>query len=303
MSTKIYNGLLLNGIHTLQDQHEFCLRARKAVKPAAGRDYKKLLLRSVTALALWLLKADAREKEYLLLDFPYLQEVIDDFERHGFVPQDGRPGFALQPNYLFREVDLAARRAIIQYMGEVRETQSQLNFDLSVGIYPIGDKVLGLPFCGPAAQEAQEAFFALPEISQYPYWDCTDPDESVSPEEWEQRKLDWDKALPGIGIPRECGVTLKLLDGQDIACNFYDMTDIPADNIIRNTLLNRLMENARDRKIEKWGKEHPGEEISVGDILRLSDTAKAQVLEDTSLLERAIAGIKPLLGSRPSINI
>lgn len=46
MSTKIYNGLLLNGIHTLQDQHEFYLRARKAVKPAAGRDYKKLLLRS-----------------------------------------------------------------------------------------------------------------------------------------------------------------------------------------------------------------------------------------------------------------
>ncbi|MFE8701087.1 hypothetical protein ACFYKX_10820 [Cytobacillus sp. FJAT-54145] len=51
-------------------------------------------------------------------------------------------------------------------------------------------------------RELHEFFESHPEVSYYGYWNNTEPDEEVSEEEWEQRKADWDEALPGIGVPR-----------------------------------------------------------------------------------------------------
>ena len=39
-----------------------------------------------------------------------------------------------------------------------------------------------------------------------PYWDNTDPDPYVTPENWKAREELWEEALYGAGVPAECGL-------------------------------------------------------------------------------------------------
>lgn len=82
------------------------------------------------------------------------------------------------------------------------------DFDAEMSIFPLHNKVLLLPFV-----ENKEAFKIIegqPWIKPYGYWDNVDPDINCNAREWAQRKKDWDKALPGIGIPSQSGLTVQL---------------------------------------------------------------------------------------------
>lgn len=82
------------------------------------------------------------------------------------------------------------------------------DFYAEVSVFPLRNKMLMMPFI--ENREALELLKRQPWIKPYGYWDNVDPDESCSPREWEQRKKDWHKALPGIGVPSQCGFSVQL---------------------------------------------------------------------------------------------
>ena len=61
----------------------------------------------------------------------------------------------------------------------------------------------------------------LPYLADYHYQNQVDKPESISDEEWEQRKNDWEKALGSDGIPARHGMSVQLFN-----CG-YDMFAIP----------------------------------------------------------------------------
>lgn len=51
----------------------------------------------------------------------------------------------------------------------------------------------------------------LPDVREYAYWNNADEPEGMTELEWETRKSVWNQALPGAGVPSECGLAIELL--------------------------------------------------------------------------------------------
>ena len=83
----------------------------------------------------------------------------------------------------------------------------------SLCLFPIKDKILGIPYIN---HELLEHFNTCDRHVEYGYWNNVDPLETCTEEEWEQRKVDWDNALPGHGIPSLCGYTIDLVISSDV---------------------------------------------------------------------------------------
>lgn len=80
-------------------------------------------------------------------------------------------------------------------------------FEAGFGFDSYTGHILMLPHC------EQDAFMtaldAMPEVEDYAYWDNTDPDPTVSEDDWEEREEVWDRVLP-LGIPAQTMLELKL---------------------------------------------------------------------------------------------
>lgn len=86
--------------------------------------------------------------------------------------------------------------------------ESAYNLKIELVCIPIQNKVLILYYGEhPEFRDVVESF---PEIFEYNYWNNVDQPEELSDEEWEQRKKDWDVALPGLGIPSEEGLIFSI---------------------------------------------------------------------------------------------
>lgn len=120
------------------------------------------------------------------------------------------------------------------YIGESRYHEIQrtkhrdpdVDFDCELCLIPLENKMLALIFT--EKKEINQLWESYDEVSFYGYWNNVDPDENCTEEEWEQRKKDWDIALPGIGIPSENGMTIKISEG------FPSLMDIDQKDIIKN---------------------------------------------------------------------
>lgn len=88
---------------------------------------------------------------------------------------------------------------------------SDFDFEASVWIFPIKDKILACPCI--TSPEIMKAFMENKAVSEYGYWNNTDKPDRISDEEWETRRIDWDEALPGIGMLSRCGFQYVLVDG------------------------------------------------------------------------------------------
>lgn len=101
---------------------------------------------------------------------------------------------------------------------------SDINVSCKVGIFPLKDKMLGIFFC--QGFDAFQHFMAQPWVSDYAYWDSTDPDDKVSPEEWAKRCADWDEALPSIGVPKEYGIFRELVSLNDAVLSYVTIEEV-----------------------------------------------------------------------------
>jgi len=96
---------------------------------------------------------------------------------------------------------------------EIKKTglrNTVVDTDFQLVVFPYEDKFLGIVYTERG--EWFEKFLKMPGVSEYGYWDNTDPLEDVTEEEWEARREAWDTVLPGIGIPSMNGFTIDIHD-------------------------------------------------------------------------------------------
>ena len=91
----------------------------------------------------------------------------------------------------------------------------------SLQIFPLKDKIL-FTFYGTSSLE--QILEKEPDIEEYHYQNQSDMPEDMSEEEWEQRRIDWERAMPS-GIPAKNGFGVELIVPTDIPLRLSEWLD------------------------------------------------------------------------------
>lgn len=89
----------------------------------------------------------------------------------------------------------------------------EVDFGMEIYLFPIGRGHGGrrtLMIVNTEQRRLMDILDAHPRIHDHAYWDSTDPDETVSGADWERRRQDWDRALPGAGVPADRCLTMRM---------------------------------------------------------------------------------------------
>lgn len=216
MSTKIYNGYSLP-LMTLKELTEFIKSFRKQAEKKAGELIAVYMAHEISELIDDLLFLDEeifvrrhllykKEKEKLREQEKLIEKGID-------IPEEDRVSLRFE-SYPHRYAHGMVYRKAQERYDEIQRTQHRdpvVDFDCNACFIPLEDKVVALFYS--EQDELEKLWKAHPDVSYYGYWNNTDPDEEASDEEWEQRKRDWDEALPGLGIPMENGICADFVKG------------------------------------------------------------------------------------------
>jgi hypothetical protein len=245
MSTKIYNGYKIDNMSLFtfnQFVLDFTLKAKEVRGKLAAKFIANLIVDMVD-------------------DVTYIDEE-SYIKRHIKSAKDGTTTLAdCKYHRLISEAIHTGedRYARIQ---RTHERDPAVDFDIELVVIPFQDKILALLFC--ENREFTEIFESMLEVHYYGYWNNTDPDENCSDEEWEQRRMDWDLALPGLGVPADSGMTLNILDG------FPSRNEIPKEEILKNipSFERRVNVIAEELVLEeiykRLKKENPTDDLSTG---------------------------------------
>lgn len=240
MSTKLYDGVRLAVGPGIKDLLALQADLRKTMSPVLQAEYAKLCNRAAAYAAM---------------------------ARFGQTPSNEWTDWSqfknLDPGKFAIHVDHALRDAIAN--AESARTILNADMDLSLSfrlaVLPAYRKTLAVPFT--ENQALSQAFLNHPAVSEYGYWDNTDRPEDLSRKQWDARKRAWNQALPGIGVPREHGLVLTILDENDIR---YDARNQPIPDrceIIRQTVLTEVRLNLIDAAATR-------EQVSsLSDVLRI----------------------------------
>lgn len=170
MSTKIYGGILIDA-ETLDDAF-FMLSALRpdALELIQGSVDKFVFQHSI----------DAIEEGYATgfrPDSPYLDAIRNMWDRQQKVKQTSR-------------------------------ADNMVDFDAEIVLFRSTkiDKIPAMIFSQMGSFERW--INRQPFISEYYYWDNSDPEDDMDPEEWEQRGEVWDDILTDFS-PSRCGLTMK----------------------------------------------------------------------------------------------
>ena len=195
MSTTIYNGKILPNMDLYQT-NQYYKKLRSEMIPRAKDEYVKLIAR--TAQEIYVYIQTGVYPGYYEVDLNEINAKADEFREDSFKLIEYAFEFA---NKIVRKTSAAIFTS---------DSENDADFDVSLTIFPLHDKILALPYANNDV--LHDVFFKREEFVDYGYWNNTDPPEELSEEEWEQRKKDWDEALPGIGIPMNNGIVLRIVD-------------------------------------------------------------------------------------------
>lgn len=219
MSTNIQNGFKFKDGMTMYEISEHLTTLKPKLLNLARTTYQRLVIEDIVAFALTSL---------------FGIELFSSFNPPYVTDLEGYEG---------KNLSNLSLHIITSHRDQIRKMDDNNPYcftpDLDLGckvcIFPLEHKTLGL-FAGGLGLSGKdhEMFMRQPWVQDYAYWDSTDPDETVPPAEWKQRELDWDEALPGIGIPKNTGLIRELVDPLDAASN------IPTPDDIYNWLTGKL---------------------------------------------------------------
>lgn len=82
--------------------------------------------------------------------------------------------------------------------------------DFQIVLFPQDSRFIGIAYTEHSSWFHK--FLRMPGVSEYGYWNNTDPPDNVSDEEWDERRLVWDKVLDGPAIPSMQGFTIDISD-------------------------------------------------------------------------------------------
>lgn len=83
------------------------------------------------------------------------------------------------------------------------ESRPGWDFGVSLTLLPFEGKVYGIFYSGD--REFQKLWMDRPDVSDFAYWNNSDPDESVSEEAWAERGRVWDAIFEKCSIPAKVG--------------------------------------------------------------------------------------------------
>lgn len=194
MSTKIYNGYKLSNMD-VKELNEFVLKFCSEVKEVTGKSAARFVANSFTGII---------DDLYLLNDEDFIKRRIKS------IPTESNDLSEYDSIRLIREI-ISQGQSRYQEMQRTKFSDPCVDYDCEICLIPLEDKILVLLFT--EQKEITALWETYEEVSFYGYWNNVDPDENCTEEEWEQRRKDWNIALPGIGIPSENGMTIKISEG------------------------------------------------------------------------------------------
>ena len=179
MSTKIYNGYKIKRMNLMQ------------LSKFSGR-----------------VKADIKNiyKEYYGKLFTELMVSFYDKVQNGSTYNDILKDFKIETNVT--DAYFCAYTVIRHFNDKIKTTQERnplFDFDTSIHILPVDNKILALLYTDN--RDITKLWESYKEVSSYYYFDNTDKPERISDKNWEQRAIDWEKAMPTY-VPNDFGFTL-----------------------------------------------------------------------------------------------
>ena len=221
MSTKIYNGLRIKYM-TMQELIPFSKELRAQLEPIAKEEF----LKSYTKML--------EEAIVFIQTGVQIDSCIHNYNE-----------LSALENPTFKDVNRIIDKEIRQFIKAnksattITESVSAFDFDTSLCVFPLSRKILAVPICNN--ERLMNALSENENITEYGYWNNTDKPDNVSNREWNTRKSDWDKALPGIGVLRENGFIFDLIDTMWDAYDFvYNVETIYPFLTDVNTLISRV---------------------------------------------------------------
>lgn len=246
MSTKIYNGLRIKYM-TMQELIPFSKELRAQLEPIAKEEF----LKSYTKML--------EEAIVFIQTGVQIDSCIHNYNE-----------LSALENPTFKDVNRIIDKEIRQFIKAnksattITESVSAFDFDTSLCVFPLSRKILSVPICNN--ERLMNALLENENITAYGYWNNTDKPDNVSNREWNTRKSDWDKALPGIGVLRENGFIFDLIDTMWDAYDFvYNVETIYPFLTDVNTLISRVAKSKllsekynEFRKEESANESYPG---------------------------------------------
>lgn len=100
------------------------------------------------------------------------------------------------------------RRRAVQREGR---RDPAIDFELELWLFPRRSTTLAI--VNTEQRELREWFDRQPWVSDYSYYDNTDPPDDLTARQWRARRRAWDAVLPGAGVPSERCLTFSIADG------------------------------------------------------------------------------------------
>lgn len=180
MSTKIYNGLLIDFPGTIAELRlELIQLAKHKLIPAAETESAKLLANI----------------------------SIDHLDKDLWLAVDSSNTTSTMKDEIFKAWDAVQSR--VHAIKTTDRRDPAVDFEFSLTLFPIKDKVLAIPIC--ENRNLLSILTNQPYVKEYGYWDNTDQPEGISDEDWAVRSQDWDKAVGDSGILSENGFKIHLI--------------------------------------------------------------------------------------------
>lgn len=190
MSTRIHNGYRLEGVNSLKSMHEFATEV-------AGKIREKQKAVSIGLAARYLT----------------LEHDLAYAEGQGLVEWEARPIRVEENSSLLGRV---CRWCSDQMVRAEKSHERDPEFDLAASftflpeaLFLNGETVIpALFYC--EQKSYREIWESMPQVHDMHFQNQSDPDPSVSTEEWEIREKIWDEALPHLSTPAETGFSMNL---------------------------------------------------------------------------------------------
>lgn len=258
MSIKIYDGMRIPRVLTCYELSELWREFEAKTKPVLKELHKnRVVIDTIHVVDTFLTTGK-------IFDYTYsnLNELDLDKNFFGYI-------YAME-----RKIG-----EILQKETRERYVFNDFTFDLSV--YPMENQTLLYYY--------SEQNLSLDEFSDdielYGYWNNSDKPDSISEEEWEQRKNDWNEALD---MPR-----LKFTIGQDIHTIFDAMDNFVYDeeDRARRLAIHHLVKMHMKENEEPINSGNAGKAYFAADKWSRSDDAKVYVDELTGILLNRLPAI------------
>lgn len=163
MSTKIYNGYLVEGIKTIEDLFSFAFQAKETLTNVSKEIQKKTIANSTVNIV------DCTRFD---IDPPKKDTLKSD------------------------NIRTAAYYYVYNNSKNIEQTQLRdplFDFNACVAFSFVNGRLLARTFIEQSRME--DTWRAMDGVKFYGWWDNADPDEDCTRKEWNQRKRDWNKLI------------------------------------------------------------------------------------------------------------